>query len=346
MTDQITYGRRRAPIHAAANSAAVRTDTILVCLSKAAAALFALGLTYFLSGQFLVHATEPKPLGGMYIDKMPDPFMPWTPVYYPLILAAVFAWWRWPRKTIKLGAWGLLRGGFVMAQIGVFCIFASFLCVYIGKFILAIPFVLGGDLFKSLLSSIGAAASMTIGYTTFFAALLFPISIAFGLILAVVTQSARNRLASGAMQGTGNAYAGTVDITENAHRNDVRLYETAGKRLAVSWPSILAAGFVAVFLLLSFHRMGPFILALWAHALISAAIPCLIIGGVFRWLEFRWAVCVVAGEILSWYFGYDSMQWNGLLIGQIISVPPAIGATLAGYWIVNAFQLRRRQRSV
>jgi len=54
---------------------------------------------------------------------------------------------------------------------------------------------------------------------------------------------------------------------------------------------------------------------------------------------------VVAGEIQNWYFGYDSVQWNGLLTGQIIFAPPVIGATLTGYWIVNAFQLNRRQRS-
>ena len=91
--------------------------------------------------------------------------------------------------------------------------------------------------------------------------------------------------------------------------------------------------------------MGLYVLALWALGLVSAAIPCLLVGGIFRMLEFRWASCVLAGEILSWYFGYDSMQWNGLLTGQIISAPPVIGATLAGYWIVNAFQLRRRQRA-
>jgi hypothetical protein len=270
--------------------------------------------------------------------------MPWTPVYYPLILAALFAWWRWPRKSIGLGAWSLLRGAFVMAQVGVFCIFASFLCAYIGKFILMLPFVMKGEVFNALLNSIGAALSMTIVFTMYFAPLLFPVSIAFGLILAVATQSARHRLVSGATSNAGKAPAVIFNATPDFQRSVIGSPEIVGKWLAASWPSIVAAGFLAVMLFLAAQRMGSQILFLWPHVLISAAIPCLAAGGVLRWYEFRWAFCVLAGEILSWVLGFGSMQWNGLLTGQIIEAPAVIGATLTGYWIVNAFQSRRQQQ--
>lgn len=342
MSGQSTFGSRGVAVDAGARAG--RIDAMLVRCSKAAAALFALALTYLLSKEFLVYATEPKPLGGMSIDKMPDPYMAWTPVYYPLILAALFAWWRWPRKAIRLGAWSLLRGSFVMAQIAVFCIFASFLCAYIGKFILMLPFVMSGEVFGTLLGSISAALSFTIFYTVFFAPLLFPVAIAFGLILAVATQSARHWLVSGVMPNAGNAPAMTFDATPDVRRSGVRSLEAVGKRLAASWPSIVAAAFLVVLLFLAAQRMGPSILFLWPHVLISAAIPCLVAGGVLRWFEFRWAFCVLAGEILSWVFGFSSMQWNGLLTGQIINAPPVIGATLVGYWIGNAFQLRRQQQ--
>lgn len=344
MRGQATFGRRSAPVDAAAPSAA-RTDVILVRLSKAAAALFALALTYYLSKEFVGYATEPKPLGGMYIDKMPDPFMPWTPVHYPMMLAALFGWWQWPRKTIKLGAWSLLRGGLVMSQIAVFCIFASFLCAYIGQFILSIPFIPSGGFLTVLVRSVGAAAAAAMFFVTFFALLLFPVSIACGFILALLTQTARHHSVNDVIPTPGNAQGQTND-TSRGNPFDTWPPGIGGAVFGASWFSILIAAGIALLLFLSLQEFGLNILFMWASALVESAIPCLVVGGVLRWLGFRWAFCGLTGEILSWYFGYASMQWNGLLIGQIIYALPVIGSTLAGYWIVNSFLMRREQRTV
>jgi|GEM_PF-4699641 len=341
--NQTTAGLNGAGADASAS--ARRTDVILIRLSKAVAVLFAVALTTLIFKVFLGIATEPKPLGGIDLDKMPDAFMPWTPVYYPLILAALFAWWRWPSNIIKPGAWALLRGSFVMAQIAVVCIFLCFLCAQIGQLILTIPFALNAELWKMLLSSVGAALSYTLTYTMFFATSLLPLAVAFGLILALVTQSVHRHLVGDAVQGLDENHAGAFGRVQSRRSHELSFTVTSRERVFADWPSVLAAAFVGVLLLLSFLTMGPFILMMWAHGLISAGIPCLIIGASFRWLGYGWASCVLAGELISVYFGYASMQSNGFLTGQMISAPPVIGAMLTGYWIFKAIQLGRRQRA-
>ncbi|MGO3933651.1 hypothetical protein [Rhodopseudomonas pseudopalustris] len=340
--NQTTAGLNDAGTDASAS--ARRTDVILIRLSKAVAVLFAVALTTIVFKVFLGIATEPKPLGGIDLAKMPDAFMPWTPVYYPLILAALFAWWRWPSNIIKPGAWALLRGGFVMAQIAVVCIFVCFLCAQIGQLTLTIPFALSAELWKMLLSSVAAALSYTLTYAMFFATSLFPLAIAFGLILALMTQSLRRRLVGDAEQGIDESHADAFVTWQPSRSPGVHFDRPIEQRIFAGWPSVLAGGFVLVLLLLSFLTMGPFILMMWAHGLISTAIPCLIIGASFRWLGFGWSSCAVAGGLLSLYFGYDSMQHNGFLTGQLISAPPVVGATMGGFWIFNAIHPRHRQR--
>jgi hypothetical protein len=294
---------------------AARAEAIIVYASKAAAALFAFGLAWYLSQDIIAYATEPKPIGGMDIDKMPSHFQPWTPRFYPIALSMLFAWWRWPRKCVVAGALSPLRGGFAMAQVGVFCIFASFACAHVGGYITAMPLVLGDDYLKVFFRALAGAASLTLFFSFFFAIMLFPASIGFGMLLAWASQAAARRFGPAGGHDAG--------------------------RPPVTWAGALAGGFIAILVGLGFFEMSVFIVTYWVERLMSVAIPCAVAGGALAWRRMPWPAAVLAGEIIGLCYGYQPMMDYGLRIGHAIHAVPAIAATLAGYAIFKRVMARR-----
>jgi hypothetical protein len=115
------------------------TDDVLIRAAKIAAALFALGLTYALWQSFLHYATEPKAIGGVQLDRAIPQVMQWSPTYAPMTLAALFAYWAWPKRGASGPFRALIRGCLAACCIVFFCLFVSFLCPALGAFYLMLP---------------------------------------------------------------------------------------------------------------------------------------------------------------------------------------------------------------
>lgn len=105
---------------------------------KIAAALFALFLAYFLS-MILGYPTEPKVIGGVDLDRPIPQAIPWTPVYYPMLLSAAFAYWIWPTKAYASLARRMAGGIFAIVRTAYFTLFISFFCAVFGEFYLSLP---------------------------------------------------------------------------------------------------------------------------------------------------------------------------------------------------------------
>ena len=106
---------------------------------KIAAALFALLFAYLLKSTVLDYATEPKVLGGIDLDRPIPQVMPWTPIYYPLLLSAAFAYWIWPTKAYASLGPRISAGIFAMIRASYFAMFISFFCAGFGEFYLSLP---------------------------------------------------------------------------------------------------------------------------------------------------------------------------------------------------------------
>ncbi|MET0705472.1 MAG: hypothetical protein ABWY82_01320, partial [Tardiphaga sp.] len=85
---------------------------------KIAAALFALLFAYFLKSTILDYATETKVLDGIDFDRPIPQAHAWTPIYFPLLLSAAFAYWIWPTKAYTSVGRRIIGGIFAMLRAG------------------------------------------------------------------------------------------------------------------------------------------------------------------------------------------------------------------------------------
>jgi hypothetical protein len=73
------------------------SEKTIVRLAKLAAALLTIQFVRAIS-MVLGFATEPKVSGGIDLDKPIPETTFWSPLWVPMLLAALYAYWTWPKR--------------------------------------------------------------------------------------------------------------------------------------------------------------------------------------------------------------------------------------------------------
>lgn len=162
---------------------------IAIRTGKIAAALFAVLFAYFLKSTILDYATEPKVIGGVDLDKPIPQAIPWTPIYYPLLLSAAFAYWIWPTKAYaSLGP--RIAGGFLaMLLASYFTMFISFFCATFGEFYLSLPHLTKMEILFGPVGVFLGALGGTAMFGMFFVLWFVVFSIFAGCLIALVVHA-------------------------------------------------------------------------------------------------------------------------------------------------------------
>jgi hypothetical protein len=162
---------------------------------KIAAALFALLFAYFLKSTILDYATETKVLGGIDFDRPIPQAHPWTPIYFPLLLSAAFAYWIWPTKAYTSVGRRIVGGIFAMLRAGYFAMFISFFCAIFGEFYLSLPNLTQMEILFGPVGVLLGALRGTVMFGLFFMLWFIVFSIFSGGLIAVAVHAASKRFA-------------------------------------------------------------------------------------------------------------------------------------------------------
>lgn len=157
---------------------------------KIAAALFALLFAYFLKSTVLDYATEPKVLGGIDFDRPIPQAMPWTPIYYPLLLSAAFAYWIWPTKAYANVGRRIGGGILAMVRASYFAMFISFFCAIFGEFYLTLPNLTKMEILFGPVGVFLAALGGTAMFGLFFILWFIVFGIFSGCLIALAVHAA------------------------------------------------------------------------------------------------------------------------------------------------------------
>jgi hypothetical protein len=167
---------------------------------KVAAALFAVFLAYYLKSTILDYATEPKVIGGVDLDRSIPQAIPWTPVYYPMLLSAAFAYWIWPTKPYAGLGRRIAGGMFAMLRASYFTLFASFLCAVFGEFYLSLPHLTTMEILWGPVGVFLGALGGTAAFGLFFVMAFFVFSIFSGGLIALIVHTVSRLLPAPAGQ--------------------------------------------------------------------------------------------------------------------------------------------------
>ena len=162
---------------------------------KIAALLFALFFAYLLKSTILDYATEPKVIGGVDFDKPLPQAVPWTPVYYPMLLSAAFAYWVWPTRSYHSLARKMAAGSFAIIRTVYFTLFASFLCAIFGEFYSSLPNLMKMEILLGPVGVVLGALQGTVIFGIFHALAFIPISVFVGCLIVLVAHAASKCLA-------------------------------------------------------------------------------------------------------------------------------------------------------
>ena len=144
------------------------TPAVLIRTAKIAAALFALALTYALWQSFLHYATEPKVLGGIQLDRTIPQVMQWSPIYAPMILAALFGYWAWPKRGPQVRE-SVISGCVAACCIVYFSLLGFFLVPRSRGFLLMLPDLMRSEILPMLGKSVLTSVMSTLFLGLFFA---------------------------------------------------------------------------------------------------------------------------------------------------------------------------------
>ncbi|HMM88936.1 hypothetical protein [Bradyrhizobium sp.] len=156
---------------------------------KIAAALAALLFAYILKSTILDYATEPKVIGGIDFDKPIPQAMPWTPVYYPMLLSMAFAYWIWPTKAYARLGGRMAAGCFAILRASCFAMYISFFCAGFGEFYLTFPLLMKVEILPALAGVFVGALGATAMFGLFFVQWFIVFSIFFGCLIALVVHA-------------------------------------------------------------------------------------------------------------------------------------------------------------
>lgn len=168
---------------------------MIIKAEKIAALLFALFFAYFLKSTILGYATEPKVIGGVDFDHPIPQTIPWTPIYYPMLLSAAFAYWIWPTRSYHSLARKMAAGSFALVRTAYFTLFASFLCAIFGEFYSSLPNLMKMEILLGPVGVVLGALQGTAMFGIFFAMAFILISVVAGCLIVLVAHAASKCLA-------------------------------------------------------------------------------------------------------------------------------------------------------
>jgi len=287
-------------------------------IAKIVAVLFALYFTYFLKNSFLHYATEPKVIGGVALDRAVPQAMLWSPIYYPLLLAALFAYLTWPKRRSSGLVRRLFGGSFAVLRIESFSLFASILCTHFGEFYLSYPLLLKSEILPALVSSFIATAETTASMAVFLALPIFGSSVLLGCLIAMATHfAAKHLLQQRSHSSTPEGVRGPLNALQ----------------AMASWPwlSLVAGSIAAAIMLAGVKILSFWIFTYWTENFVKVALPCLTIGVVIGLISKRWAWCVVVSLPIGYYLSTTHDGPPGVLPSQSIDFPPVLFAALLGF---------------
>ena len=291
---------------------------------KIAAALFAIYFAYYLKSTILGYATEPKVIGGIDLDRAIPQVMPWSPIYYPMLLSAAFACWVWPTAAHRGLARRIAAGSFAMVRIIYVTLFVSILCTGFGEFYLAFPQLLKVEILPMLanvfVATLGGAAVMGI-----FHAMAF---ISFGIVVGSAIVFGAD-LASRHLPAESHEPLNLTSLPTML-------------RNASEWPwlSLLAGLVTARLVARGFVLAGLPMLFLWVLFFFNLTFPCIALGAVIEFFSRRWAWCVPASLPIAYYFSSQEARPPGLLASLSFDFPPVLFAMLVGFVIMRALAPR------
>jgi hypothetical protein len=291
---------------------------------KIAAALFAIYFAYYLKSTILGYATEPKVIGGIDLDRAIPQVIPWSPIYYPMLLSAALAYWLWPTAPHRGLAKRIAAGSFAMVRIIYLTLFISILCTGFGEFYLAFPLILKAEILPMLvnvfMATLGGAAVMGI-----FHAMPF-------IFVGIVVGSAIV---------LGGDFASKHLPAESREPADFASLSTM-LRSASEWPwfSLLAGLVTAIIIAKGFVLASLPMLFLWILFFFNFTFPCIAVGAVIGFFSRQWAWCVPVSLPVAYWFSMPQAGAPGLLASLAFDFPPILFAMVVGFLAMRALAPR------
>ncbi|OCK61257.1 hypothetical protein [Bradyrhizobium sp. LMTR 3] len=308
---------------------------MIIRAEKIASLLFALFFAYFLKSTILGYATEPKVIGGIDFDQLIPQVIPWTPIYFPLLLSAAFGYWIWPTKSYPSLSRKMAAGSFAIIRVTFVTLFISILCTGFGAFYLTFPQLMKSEILPALATTFIAALQGTAIMSLFHGIAFIAFGVFFGCLIVLVAHVASKCLI---LPSTGSL--------DERVRTDISPLPTLLRfSTEWSWPSLIA-GLIAVTIALSgFGSAGLPIIILWAAYLLPWGILWIALGTVIGFVSRHWAWCVAVSLPIGYISSTTHEKLQGVLASQSIDFPPVLLATSLGFSLARKFLHPRAPRA-
>lgn len=172
------------------------TESKVIRAGRLAAALFAGYFAYYLWMTILSYPTEPKVIGGLHLDQTLPQTTNWSPVWGPMLLAALFAYGTWPRQIPDGLMQRFFRGMFALIRIELFALFVSIFCPGLGGIYLLLPVLTKGEIPSVLMQLVLSSAATVVIMLTFNYLALIASSIVIGPAILFATYFLSSRLST------------------------------------------------------------------------------------------------------------------------------------------------------
>jgi hypothetical protein len=300
---------------------------MIIRAEKIAAFLVALFFAYVLKSTILGYATEPKVIGGIDFDQPIPQVMPWTPIYFPLLLSAAFGYWIWPTKSYSSLPLKMATGSFAVIRMTFVTLFISILCTGFGELYLMFPQLMKSEILPALAGTFLAALQGTAIMGLFFWLSFIVFGVFFGCLIVLVGHAASKCL----------SLPSAAPPNERARTGFSSLPTLSSYPNEWPWPS-LVAGLVAVAVALAgFNSGGPFIILMWAAYLLPWGILWIAVGSVIGFVSRQWAWCVAVSLPIGYLSSMMHATPPGILASQSIDFPPVLLATSLGFALAKKF---------
>ena len=307
---------------------------MMIRAEKIASLLFALFFAYFLKSTILGYATEPKVIGGVDFDQPIPQVIPWTPIYFPLLLSAAFGYWIWPTKSYPSLPRKMAAGSFAIIRVTFVTLFVSILCTGFGELYLMFPQLMKSEILPAFAGAFLAAFQGTAIMSLFHGIAFIAFGIFFGCLIVLVAHAVSKCL----------ILPSTVPSDERARLDFASLSTLL--RASNEWPWLsLLAGFVALAIALAgFSAGGPFVIVVWALFLLPWGILWILVGATIGFVSRHWAWCVAVSLPIGYLSSIIHAAPPGILASQSIDFPPVLLATSLGFAFARKLQRSRVPR--
>lgn len=299
---------------------------MIIRAEKLASLLFALYFAYFLKSTILGYATEPKVIGGIDLDQPIPQVMPWTPIYFPLLLSAAFGYWIWPTKSYASLPKKMAAGSFAIIRVTFVTLFISLLCNGFGAFYLLFPQLMKSEILPALATTFLEAFQDTAILSLFHGIAFIAFGVFFGCAIVLVGHAASKFLTFP-----------SASTNERARSDSISLSTLLRSLNEWPWLSLLAGIVAAAIALAGFNAGGPFIIAMWLAFLLPWGILWIAVGAAIGFVSRHWAWCVAVSLPIGYLSSMTHATPDGMLTSQSIDFPPVLIATSLGFVLRRKF---------